>query len=128
MSAGIVDVGTCNLDSICRAVEECGGQPTVLSDPRGLETVSRVILPGVGSFQHGMDQLRVRGFEEPVKDRVVASGIPLLGICLGMQFLATKSWEGGETRGLDIIPGEVRRFAPTDSATRVPHMGWNEVR
>src|SRR5213592_3390194 len=113
MSTGIVDCGTCNLDSIVRAVQECGGEPVVFSRPEGLDGVSRVILPGVGSFGHGIATLRERGFEQPLRE-IVEVGVPLLGICLGMQFLATKSWEGGQWPGLSLIPGEVRRFTPID--------------
>lgn len=99
----------------------------VLARPDGLENASRVILPGVGSFGHGMQQLRERGFEGPLRDRVVKAGIPLLGICLGMQFLTTRGWEGGATEGLNLIPGDVRRFSPSDSSIRIPHIGWNDV-
>lgn len=128
MSTGIVDSGTCNLDSVVRAVQECGGDPVVVTGPAELARVSRVILPGVGNFRHGIQQLRDRGLADALLEQVVAKRVPLLGICLGMQFLATKSWESGETAGLDLIPGEVKRLAPSDPATRVPHVGWNEVR
>jgi glutamine amidotransferase len=127
VSTGIVDCGTCNLDSIARAVQECGGDPVVFSKPEGLARMSRVILPGVGSFRHGIATLRERGFEAPLRE-VVDAGVPLLGICLGMQFLATRSWEGGESPGLGIIPGDVQRFESPDPSFRIPHMGWNEVR
>jgi glutamine amidotransferase len=100
----------------------------VLSDPGGLGRVGRVILPGVGNFRHGMEQLRQRGFEQVLREEVVAQQIPLLGICLGMQYLSTRSWESGETKGLGLIPGEVKRFQPADPSVRVPHVGWNEVR
>jgi len=128
VSTGIVDCGTCNLDSVFRAVQECGGTPTVLTTPAELPRMSRVILPGVGNFRHGMGQLRQRGFGEALREQIVDKEIPLLGICLGMQYLCTRSWESGETAGLDLVHGEVKRFQPDDPAVRVPHIGWNEVR
>lgn len=121
----IVDYGMCNLDSIARAVDECGGTPKVTEDPADLDSATHVILPGVGAFPDAIDNLRQRGLDVAIR-RQVEANIPLLGICLGMQLLATRGFEVRETPGLDVIPGEVRRLSPA-SGERIPHVGWNEV-
>lgn len=116
-----------NLDSVVRAVQECGGDPFVAQRPDELEHANRLILPGVGTFADGMKQLRQRGFESALREQVLVKRIPLLGICLGMQLLADEGNEAGETRGLGLVPGVVRRLDPGASGDRVPHVGWNEV-
>jgi glutamine amidotransferase len=125
-SVAIVDYGMCNLDSVARAVEECGGQPLVTADPKDLSQATHMILPGVGAFPEAMSNLRRSGFDEAIREQA-ESQIPLLGICLGMQLLATKGFEGKETEGLNLIPGEVHRLQPVTKSDRVPHTGWNEV-
>lgn len=127
MSTAIVDYGMGNLDSVARAVEECGGNPVVTGDPGELSSAAHIILPGVGSFSDGMSELRGRGLDT-VLAAEAGKRIPLLGICLGMQLLATTGHEGGETPGLGLIPGEVARLQATGTGTRIPHVGWNEVR
>jgi len=126
-SVGIVDYGVCNLDSVARAVEECGGKPVLARHPEDLEHVATIILPGVGAFSHGMQSLRERGLDVALDEQVVANGIPLLGLCLGMQLLATAGAEGGSERGLGWIEGDVVKLESSGSAERVPHVGWNEV-
>lgn len=127
MNAVIVDYGMCNLDSMLRAVEECGVPAHVSSDPEDLETATHIILPGVGSFAAAMQNIRSRGLAEPLRDQAVVKGIPLLGVCLGMQLLADKGFEGGETPGLGLIGGEVIPLKPDAPSVRIPHIGWNEV-
>ena len=124
---GIVDYGMCNLDSVARAVEECGGMPVVTEDPRALATVSRIILPGVGAFPDAMRNLGQRSLDCALDEQVFERRIPFLGICLGMQLLATRGFEMSETEGLGWIGGEVRRLEPVGDDTRIPHIGWNEV-
>ncbi|MBM4293807.1 MAG: imidazole glycerol phosphate synthase subunit HisH [Deltaproteobacteria bacterium] len=123
----VIDYGLCNLDSIARALEECGGVPTVTAEPGPLKTATHIILPGVGAFSTAMHNLRQAGFEEVLQEQVVHRQIPFLGICLGMQMLAAKGYEGRETPGLGWIGGEVRRLKPTRVNERIPHVGWNEV-
>jgi imidazole glycerol-phosphate synthase subunit HisH len=125
-TAAIVDYGMCNLDSVARAVEECGARPLVTADPAALAGADRIILPGVGAFPDGMAHLRERGFDSALREQT-AQGIPLLGICLGMQLLADRGWEVRETAGLALVPGEVRRLEPSNGDARIPHIGWNEV-
>lgn len=122
----IVNTGLCNLDSIARAVEECGGTPVVTDDPRDVVVATRIILPGVGAFPAAMAQLHAAGLVDAMTDQVVGHGIPFLGICLGMQLLATKGSEIRETPGLGWIDGDADFLAP-GPGERSPHIGWNEV-
>lgn len=123
----IVDYGMGNLDSVARAVQECGGTPIVTREADDFDLADYIILPGVGAFTTGMHNIRAYGLEDILRAQVLEQGIPCLGICLGMQILATKGWEGGETQGLGWIQGEVKKMAPNDPSVRIPHIGWNEV-
>ena len=123
----IIDYGMCNLDSIARAVEECGGIADGTDRPEDMAEATHIILPGVGAFPDAMQNIRERSLDKALRKQAVGNGIPLLGICLGMQLLATKGWEGGETEGLGLIQGEVCRLQSAAGDTRVPHVGWNEV-
>jgi glutamine amidotransferase len=122
----IIDYGMCNLDSVARAVEECGGDPRVTDQEADVRVATHVILPGVGSFMDAMRNIRVRGLDCILEEHVRAKQIPFLGICLGMQLLASRGEEGGETEGLGWIPGDVVRFEPIGD-DRIPHVGWNEA-
>jgi glutamine amidotransferase len=123
----IIDYGMGNLDSVRRAVEECGGVPVLTDQARDIENANRIILPGVGAFPNAMRNIKQRSLDEILREQVLGHQIPFLGVCLGMQLLATKSWEVSETEGLGWIDGHVRRLEPTAEDTRIPHMGWNEV-
>jgi len=123
----IVDYGMCNLDSVARAVEECGGKALVTGRSRDLETANRIILPGVGAFADAMRNIKQRALDQILYEQAVEKQIPFLGICLGMQLLASKGFEIEETDGLGFIPGEVRRLNPSGEDTRIPHVGWNEI-
>ena len=123
----IVDYGLCNLDSIARAVEECGGRPCVTDDPRDLADADSIILPGVGSYGDAMANLRENRLDEAMAERVKGNGVPFLGICLGMQLMAHQGSEGCGASGLGWIDGEVRKLEPATPGERVPHVGWNEV-
>jgi len=96
----------------------------MVSNPSDLGECDKILLPGVGAFMEAMSRLVDRGFDVVLKTQV-ANGIPLLGICLGMQLLASKSYEGGETQGLGLIRGSVTRI--DWDGVNVPHMGWNSV-
>jgi glutamine amidotransferase len=122
----IIETGISNVDSITRAIEECGGEVIVTRDPHDLEDVSRIVLPGVGSFPKAMQMLHETGVGDALQEQVVGQGIPFLGICLGMQVMAARGWEGGEAAGLGWIPGDVRLLQPAPGE-RVPHVGWNTI-
>lgn len=127
MKIVIVDYGLCNLLSVYNALQYLGVESVVTHDPSDLKCADAVILPGVGAFEDGMTGLRQRGFVEAL-GLYVNTGRPLLGICLGMQFLMNKSYEFGEHEGLGLIAGEV---LPVDNVSRdgaplkIPHIGWN---
>jgi len=122
-TVGIVDLGICNLRSVQQALRYVGAEPVVLRGPDEVRGVPALILPGVGAFSAAVDVLRGSGFSLAITE-FAASGRPLLGICLGMQLLASSGEEGGAREGLGILPGHVRRFPP---GVRVPHVGWNRV-
>lgn len=123
----IVDYGMGNLDSVARAIEECGGSPVVTDRAPEIESATHIVLPGVGAFGDGIRNLRARGLDEILREHAVVGGIPFLGICLGMQLLGSRGFEGGVTEGLGWIDGQVRRLEPAGGDHRIPHIGWNEV-
>lgn len=125
----IVDYGIGNTMSVMRAVEQVGGSPSLSSDPDAIRNADRVILPGVGAFEDGMDGLKRRGLDDAVIE-FVATGRPLLGICLGMQMLMSKSKEHGQHVGLDLIPGKVVEIPCCEGEVRlrkIPHIGWSSL-
>lgn len=126
-TVAIIDYGMGNLDSVTRAVEECGGVPRVTDRSEDIQAATHVILPGVGAFPEGIRNLKRRSLDRILWEQVIERQIPFLGICLGMQMLATRGWEGGETEGLGWIEGEVQRLEPSGEDPRIPHIGWNEV-
>lgn len=124
----LVDYGAGNLHSVENALRKVGAQVKVTADPDVLRAADRIVLPGVGSFGACAAGLRAeKGAIEAMRERVFVGGAPFLGICVGMQLLATRGLEYGETAGLDWIEGEVRLIEPTDTSVKVPHMGWNDV-
>jgi len=123
----IVDYDMGNTDSIFKAVELCGGKPTISRNKYDFENSSHIILPGVGSFSAAMENIQKYGIDLILKEEVIEQNKFLLGICLGMQIMATFGHEGGTTKGLNLIEGEVKILQPIDSSSRIPHIGWNEV-
>ena len=119
----IIDYGVGNLRSVMRAIEAAGADPVITGSAEEIAAADGIVLPGVGAFHEGMEQLG------PVRETVctAARDVPLLGICLGMQMLMDSSEEHGLHPGLGLIPGRVRRF-PSVPGIKVPHMGWNTVR
>lgn len=128
MKVGIINYGMGNLASVSRAIETIGYEPVIAEYPEELRRVSRIVLPGVGAFSEGMDRLAAGGWTSELDHLVRVGGRPLLGICLGMQFLATRGSEGGEREGLGFVDGEIVHLSDIGCDERVPHVGWNEVR
>ena len=120
----VVDYKLNNLRSIENTLRRLGHEVQVTSDPKVVEGAEKLILPGVGAFRDAMGNLRDLGLAQPFADRV-KSGVPTLGICLGMHLVFSESEEFGLHRGLDLIPGRVRKIP---EGVSVPHMGWNELK
>jgi glutamine amidotransferase len=125
----LVDYGAGNLHSVANALKAAGcAAVTVTANPDVIRAADRIVLPGVGSFRACAEGLRaIPHLVEAMTERVLVGGAPFLGICVGMQLLASRGVEHGTTRGLDWIAGEVRLIERTDPAIKVPHMGWNDV-
>jgi glutamine amidotransferase len=122
----VIDHGLCNMNSIVRALEYCGGEVRIADSPSDLVGATHYVLPGVGAFPAAMEMLRNSGLADALTEAVLGRGVPILGICLGMQLMMTASEEIEETRGLGWIPGRVCRIEP-GPGDRVPHVGWNTV-
>jgi glutamine amidotransferase len=134
MTVAIVDYGSGNLHSAAKAFERAAResghtQPiTVTSDPEQVASADRVVLPGVGAFadcRRGLDA--VAGLVEALQQRVIRDAVPFIGICVGMQLMAERGLEYKVTPGLGWIAGEVDRITPSDTALKIPHMGWNTL-
>lgn len=121
---GIIDYGMGNLKSICNALESINEEYLISAYKYDLRKCSGLILPGVGSFKEGMFNLRKDGLYSVVKE-VAETGKPLLGICLGMQLLFEKGYEGEETKGIGLLKGKVIKM--DEEKFRVPNIGWNSL-
>ena len=119
----IVDYGRGNLGSVLKALGGLGMRAVITDDPRAVADAEAVVLPGDGAFHDAMATLERLGLLDPIRD-CLARERPFLGICLGYQLLFTESEEFGTGKGMDVIPGAVRRFP---AGLKVPHMGWNSV-
>jgi imidazole glycerol-phosphate synthase subunit HisH len=128
MKVTIVSFGVGNVGSVCQAFYELGVETVVAADPVDLNSAECVVLPGVGSFSDSMTRLRSSNWVEPLRQHVVARNKPILGICLGMQLLATFGDEGGGCPGLDLLGGSVRRLSEFGCNLRLPHVGWNNIK
>lgn len=125
----IINYGLSNLLSIKRAVDLFTNDVIITEQYKDLKTSDKIILPGVGSFQYGMKRLAELHLDDVIADRVKA-GVPLLGICLGMQMLFDESEEGGWHEGLKLIPGRVEKIPEKDIGGHkqtVPHIGWERL-
>jgi glutamine amidotransferase len=131
----IIDYGSGNLRSaekaMARAISDGGldARVVVTADADVVRKAGRIVLPGVGAFADCMCGLRtVPGMVDALRDAVVKRGVPFLGICVGMQLMASRGLEHGAHEGLGWIAGDVVRIAPSDPALKIPHMGWNTLR
>jgi glutamine amidotransferase len=136
VTTAIIDYGSGNLHSALKAFERAAREASraapdirVTNDPDVVRRAERVCLPGVGAFRdcrRGL--LALAGMNEALREAVIERGRPFLGICVGMQLMATRGLEHGEAPGLDWIAGDVAVIAPKDPALKIPHMGWNTLK
>ena len=127
MNVVVIDYGMGNLNSVRRAFEECEAAVEVIDDPNKLKrSPTHLVLPGVGAFSDGMTNLINSGWVDAIK-YWTKKGVPILGICLGMQLLADKGYEGELCDGLGLISGTVEKLIATTNLERIPHVGWNQV-
>jgi imidazole glycerol-phosphate synthase subunit HisH len=134
MKTVIIDYGSGNLHSAHKAFERAAtdnkikGDIIVSSKAEDVATADRIVLPGVGAFKDCCDGLlAVEGMRDALQQRVIVGGFPFLGICVGMQLLATRGLEHVTTKGLGWLAGDVVKIAPQDPSLKIPHMGWNTL-
>jgi len=122
----VIDYGFGNIKSVINALHYCNAEACVVGSPSKISDFAGTILPGVGSFGPAADFLKSKGFNEAIYN-YVNSGKMLYGICLGFQLFFTISYENGNYEGLNLIPGEVKKFDFMDKTLKIPHMGWNNI-
>lgn len=134
MSLAIIDYGSGNLHSAAKAFERAARDSgldvpvTVTSEPDQLRRAERIVLPGVGAFKDCRDGLMaVPGLWEALEEEIIRKGKPFLGICVGMQLMATRGLEHDVTDGFGWIPGDVKPITPRNPSFKIPHMGWNTL-
>jgi len=127
MSIIIIDTGTANITSVSNAFKYLGKNVVVSSDAEDIAKADKIVLPGVGAFSYAINALESKNIKDEIRNSVTKEEKPFLGICLGMQMLATVSMEGGEHGGLNLIPGRVVPLQPEQAGFRVPNVGWCNV-
>lgn len=115
-----------NVNSVMGAIEKLGHHPIFTRDEQEIKSCDAIILPGVGSFRDGMNHLKKFGLDKILRESVLVNKKPFLGICLGMQMLASSGNEFGKHEGLDFIPGSIERLQDAPGF-KIPHVGWNEI-
>ena len=123
----IIDYGVGNIGSVCNMIKKVGGQVEVVKTYEEVLKANKLLLPGVGSFDFGMQSLEDRGLDKAIQKAVLENGSHILGICLGMQLLLNGSAEG-KKHGLGLIAGSSKIFDRNKFKIKIPHMGWNEIK
>ena len=124
----IIDYKMGNLRSVQKAFEKVGADAVISNNIETIREASKIVLPGVGAFADGMKHLHELGMIDVLNEEVIKKKKPFLGICLGMQLISTKSYENGETLGLDWIKSEAIKFKFNEQLRlKIPHVGWNNV-
>ena len=129
MAVALIDYGAGNLRSAAKALEAAGASDVlVTADPAAVLAADRIVLPGVGAFGACAASLRaIPGMEEALNEAVRRRARPFLGICVGMQLMASRGLDHDVTQGFGWIPGDVKAIAPRDASFKIPHMGWNTL-
>lgn len=122
----IIDYGLGNLGSIANMIKKTGGTAMITAEISEIKKAKKLILPGVGSFDAGMQNLKERNFIDVLHHKIMEEKIPVLGICLGMQLFSRKS-EEGQLNGLGFIEADTIKFKKNEANIRIPHMGWNTI-
>ncbi len=123
----IIDYGVGNLFSLTCSFRHIGADITVTSDENIIRSADRIVLPGVGAFEDAANKLRANGLDKVLCEQA-AKGVPILGICLGMQLLFERSFEYGEHKGLGLIKGDIVSFSgKLSESLQIPHIGWNSL-
>ena len=122
----VIDYGVGNVFSLMSSLRAVGEEAILTDDPERVPRAEKLLLPGVGAFGDAIAKLRADGMDEAILE-AVGRGVPLFGICLGMQLFFDESLEYGVHRGLGLIPGTVRPIEPEDKTLKIPHMGWNAL-
>ena len=128
-SVAIIDYGAGNILNVARAFEKHDVRTELVTEPGALTRHTHIVLPGVGSFDYGIKNLEQRNLTDALRERAHA-GVPILGICLGMQLLAQRGFENGETKGLGLIQGDIvhlRKSVDGAVGLRIPHTGWSPL-
>jgi glutamine amidotransferase len=126
---GVLDYGCGNLHSVLRACAEFSNNIEIVEKYRQKTSFTHIVLPGVGSYSHAVNEIRSRGLDQLIHEKT-NDGVPLLGICVGMQVLTTEGHENSLSSGLDLIGGstEMLSLTKSDKSSRIPNMGWNTVK
>ncbi len=123
----IIDYKAGNLTSVKLAFESIGQKVKITDEPSEILRAEKIVFPGVGAAKAAMDNLKSLNLIEPIR-KVIADGVPFLGICIGMQVLFEKSEEDGGTKCLGILPGTVKKFKSENKLCKIPQIGWNTVK
>ena len=122
----IIDYSVGNTQSVFNAINTLGYEVIITNQKKFIDNADIIVLPGVGAFKSCIDNIKQFGLDEILNEQVLKRGKPILGICVGMQLMATRSFENGEHYGFDWIPGDVVKFENSKDC-KVPHVGWNNI-